>query len=320
MVLRAARHLLELINEVLDLARVETGRLSVSPEPVALLRTVSGAIDLIMPLAAERGSRPACDAAGLAADQHVSADSNRLNQVLLNLLSNAIKYNRDGGRVDISFPEAARRPRSDPDQRHRCRHRRGSAASGCLSRSSGSEPSTPRSKEPGSVWRSPRHSSRRWAERSRSRRPPSVGSSFILGLLAAERPGAESHEAPTARRPWRTGLLTRRESRPRAPTAGSSTSRTTSPTSRSCSRSSSRYFSVELISAIQGRLGLDLARKHRPGSDHPRPEPTRHSGARGSGAAEGRAGDRSDSRGRAQCRRQPRHHPAGSRRSGRASI
>ena len=102
--LKAASHLLELINEVLDIARIESGRLSISPEPVALADTVRDVLDARR-AAGERSpdQRSTRTSTGLADDGHVYADRNRLKQVLLNLLSNAVKYNRAGGRVDVSF-------------------------------------------------------------------------------------------------------------------------------------------------------------------------------------------------------------------------
>ncbi len=103
LVLKAARHLLDLINEVLDLAGIEAGRLTVSPEPVALAELVNETVSLVTPLASERNIELRIDPSGLADDEHVKADRNRLKQVLLNVLSNAIKYNRPGGRVHVTF-------------------------------------------------------------------------------------------------------------------------------------------------------------------------------------------------------------------------
>jgi PAS domain S-box-containing protein len=97
-ILKAGDHLLELINEVLDLARVESGRLELSLEPVEVASVVTECLRFITPLAEERGIRlvgPAWTALA------VRADRVRLRQVLLNLLSNAIKYNRDGGSVAL---------------------------------------------------------------------------------------------------------------------------------------------------------------------------------------------------------------------------
>ncbi len=103
LILKAARHLLEDINAVLDVANIEAGQITISPEPVALADTIRYVFALVAPLARERDVRLELNTAGLAGDGQVDADRNRLNQVVLNLLSNAIKYNRAGGRVDVSF-------------------------------------------------------------------------------------------------------------------------------------------------------------------------------------------------------------------------
>jgi CheY-like chemotaxis protein/anti-sigma regulatory factor (Ser/Thr protein kinase) len=99
-ILKAGRHLLDLINEVLDLARIESGRMAVSPEPVELAEIAGEALDLMRPLAEERAVRLHADLGGC--HRHVTADRQRLKQVLLNLLSNAVKYNRHGGDVTLS--------------------------------------------------------------------------------------------------------------------------------------------------------------------------------------------------------------------------
>jgi PAS domain S-box-containing protein len=97
-ILHGGRHLLELINEVLDLARVEAGRIDLSLEPVDLCGVVHECFSLVKPLAEARTIRLRHDGVDGAL---VRADRTRLKQVLLNLLSNAIKYNRDGGEVGI---------------------------------------------------------------------------------------------------------------------------------------------------------------------------------------------------------------------------
>jgi PAS domain S-box-containing protein len=99
-ILRAGRHLLELINEVLDLARVEAGRIDLSSEPVELAPLVDETIALLAPLAAGRRITLARGIGGIAGA--VRADRTRLKQVLINLGSNAVKYTHEGGTVEIS--------------------------------------------------------------------------------------------------------------------------------------------------------------------------------------------------------------------------
>lgn len=96
-ILTAGRHLLDLINEVLDIARIEAGRMTLSLEPVVLADVVAEVVALLRPLADRREVTISAD----IGDEHVLADRQRLSQVLLNLLSNAVKYNRVGGRVDL---------------------------------------------------------------------------------------------------------------------------------------------------------------------------------------------------------------------------
>jgi len=95
----AGGHLLELINDVLDLARVEAGREIIALEPVGLAPLVDECLLLMRPLAAERGIELASELP--AAAPRVRADRTRLKQVLLNLLANAIKYNQPQGRVCV---------------------------------------------------------------------------------------------------------------------------------------------------------------------------------------------------------------------------
>ncbi len=98
---RAGQHLLSLINEVLDIARIEAGRLALSPEPIELSKFLSQAIQLIRPLAVRHKIEIA-----LQANEpeffYALADRQRLQQVILNLLSNAVKYNRPRGEVTVS--------------------------------------------------------------------------------------------------------------------------------------------------------------------------------------------------------------------------
>jgi len=103
-ILKAGEHLLELINDVLDLSKVESGYIDLSLEPVEVCPLVDECINLVSTLAEKRGIH--IGHAGLKGAA-VRADRTRLRQVLLNLLSNAIKYNREGGTVRIDLKREA---------------------------------------------------------------------------------------------------------------------------------------------------------------------------------------------------------------------
>jgi PAS domain S-box-containing protein len=98
-IVRGGRHLLELINEVLDISLIEAGRLTLSTEPVDLAEAVRETMEMVRLLASDRNVRINCAALH---DVCVLADRQRLKQVLINLLSNAIKYNRPNGSVALS--------------------------------------------------------------------------------------------------------------------------------------------------------------------------------------------------------------------------
>jgi PAS domain S-box-containing protein len=107
-ILKAGDHLLSLINEVLDIARIETGHLELRPEPLDADDALREVLRLTEPLASRagvrlRGPEPSPDGAPLL----VQADRQRLLQVLLNLVSNAIKYNHDEGAVDLGVEAGA---------------------------------------------------------------------------------------------------------------------------------------------------------------------------------------------------------------------
>jgi PAS domain S-box-containing protein len=101
-ILNGGKHLLSLINEVLDISRIETGHLRLSLEPVPLQETVREALELIRPLAEQRRITVHGEP-GQANGLHVKADRQRFRQTMLNLLSNAVKYNRDGGSVTVTY-------------------------------------------------------------------------------------------------------------------------------------------------------------------------------------------------------------------------
>jgi PAS domain S-box-containing protein len=99
-ILLAGRHLLDLINEVLDIARIESGALTLSAEPVAVRAVIAETVEAMRPIAAAREV-----SIGAEFDDHdlfVRADRQRLKQVMLNLLSNAVKYNKSGGSIRVT--------------------------------------------------------------------------------------------------------------------------------------------------------------------------------------------------------------------------
>jgi PAS domain S-box-containing protein len=101
-ILGAGRHLLLLIDEVLDISRIEAGTMRMSVEPVDVVSALGDVVALIAPIAVERGVEVFTEP-GAVGDCYVQADRQRLRQVLLNLLSNAVKYNRPGGSVHVAF-------------------------------------------------------------------------------------------------------------------------------------------------------------------------------------------------------------------------
>ena len=110
----AGAHLLALVNDVLDLSRIESGEMSVSPEAVHLLRVIEEAATMVSPLVTKAGievflapempaSNPGTGASAASSGLWVKADPVRLRQVLVNLLSNAVKYNKPGGSVALTW-------------------------------------------------------------------------------------------------------------------------------------------------------------------------------------------------------------------------
>jgi PAS domain S-box-containing protein len=98
-ILQAGWYLLELINEILDLALIESGKLSLSLEPISLAEVMHECQDMIEPQAQKRGVSVAFPQFDIP--YFVQADRTRVKQVFINLLSNAIKYNRVGGTVVV---------------------------------------------------------------------------------------------------------------------------------------------------------------------------------------------------------------------------
>lgn len=108
-ILKGGNHLLGLINEILDISRIESGDIALSPESVLASEVVTETLDLMRPLAAARSIHIVADR-DMTCGHYVFADRQRLKQVLLNLISNAVKYNRPGGSVAVTCeqPSATR--------------------------------------------------------------------------------------------------------------------------------------------------------------------------------------------------------------------
>ena len=101
-IVTSGRHLLTLINEILDLAKIESGSLSLSIEPVAL----PALVEEVRVMVEEQAQQRKIDMVFSTCEQlTVRADHTRLKQVLLNLLSNAIKYNRPAGKVELEISQ-----------------------------------------------------------------------------------------------------------------------------------------------------------------------------------------------------------------------
>lgn len=99
---KGGQHLLDLINEILDISRIEANRVQISPEPVSVRESIQEVLDLTVPLAVKRHIQVVTKFDNINANPFVMADRQRFKQVLLNLLGNAVKYNYDGGSVIIA--------------------------------------------------------------------------------------------------------------------------------------------------------------------------------------------------------------------------
>ncbi|MFW5643188.1 MAG: sensor histidine kinase, partial [Alkalispirochaeta sp.] len=109
-ILTAGERLLALINGIIDLTRIESGNVELVVQPVGVPAVVVEALDTVRTLAGERRVR--IDATPGTDNVVVTADRERLRQVLVNLLTNAIWYNEDGGTVTVTVHAPAERERS----------------------------------------------------------------------------------------------------------------------------------------------------------------------------------------------------------------
>lgn len=101
-ILNAGRHLLDLITEVLDLSKIESGKVELTMEPVNCAELVEDCLPLLRPLTYKQNIRIECNHLGGLV---MLADQVRLKQAIINLISNAIKYNRPNGLVQIHIME-----------------------------------------------------------------------------------------------------------------------------------------------------------------------------------------------------------------------
>ena len=97
---KAGDHLLQLINDVLDLAKIESGKMTVSLEPVLVTRIVAEAFTLVQPQSDNKHIKLFATMSNFE-NLYVTADNVRFKQALINLLSNAVKYNDIGGEVEV---------------------------------------------------------------------------------------------------------------------------------------------------------------------------------------------------------------------------
>ncbi|MCK5546456.1 MAG: response regulator [Rhodospirillaceae bacterium] len=104
-ILRSGEHLLDLINDTLDLAKIEAGIAEIILESLDIASLINECISLVSPLAKKRSITISIDASG-AAPMQVLADGTRLKQVLINLFSNGIKYNNENGKLSITASQA----------------------------------------------------------------------------------------------------------------------------------------------------------------------------------------------------------------------
>jgi signal transduction histidine kinase len=247
-VLRAGRHLVDLVNEVLDISRIEAGRLALSMEPVDARSVITEVLALLGPEAAHRAVElrppPSNDAAWVLADRQ------RLLQVLLNLVSNAVKYNRTDGWVQISASAADGRgsiavtdsgigiPSEAMPRLFRAFERLGATASGVEGTGLGLALSRRLAEAMGGAVHaesSVGEGSRFWIDLAAAAPPSPLGT-------AGEAPdGLEAGGGPT--------LLYVEDNLSNI---------------RLVERILSSRPAIRLVTAMQGRMALDLARRHRP--------------------------------------------------------
>ncbi|HEY4356306.1 MAG TPA: response regulator [Acidobacteriaceae bacterium] len=106
----SGQHLLRLINDILDLSRIEAGRLQLTPEDVPLRMALAEVSDALQPLLDKRSHQLTHSA---APELVARADATRLRQILMNLIGNAIKFTPEGGKIEVSASQAGEFVRID---------------------------------------------------------------------------------------------------------------------------------------------------------------------------------------------------------------
>lgn len=104
----ASTHLLSLINDILDMSRIENGKIQIEESEVALPEVVEEIQDLIQPMAEEKGLTFVIESD--VRDNYIYCDKLRLNQILINLLGNAVKFTSDGGNVTLNIHQELESP------------------------------------------------------------------------------------------------------------------------------------------------------------------------------------------------------------------
>jgi len=99
-ILKSGNHLLNLINEVLYISRIEAGKISIQPQSLEVEGIIQEVTESLLPIAAQKGIKISFEYQ-VGSPKYVNADPHRLKQILFNLINNAIKYNNSNGRVNI---------------------------------------------------------------------------------------------------------------------------------------------------------------------------------------------------------------------------
>ena len=103
----SSRHLLSLINDILDMSRIESGKMELDPAPVDITKAMDEVYDIFLNQMQEKKLSYTVDATQVR-DKYVVCDKNRLNRVLLNLISNALKFTPSGGAVAVTLSQTER--------------------------------------------------------------------------------------------------------------------------------------------------------------------------------------------------------------------